>query len=102
MTTKTNEIQLVKETVGDESYDYYPLGKYVVRAIGICGGEPTFKYTRINVSFILDLLAAGETVDEIVVGYDRPHLTHEAIYEAISLASSALSNSEYATMPFAA
>ena len=29
--------QLIHEVVGSESYDYYPLGDYVVSAPGICG-----------------------------------------------------------------
>jgi len=41
--------KLVTEMVGGEPYQYYPLGQYVVRAIGVCGGRPTFKYTRIEV-----------------------------------------------------
>ena len=31
--------KLVTETVGGEAYQYYPLGEYVVRAVGVCGGE---------------------------------------------------------------
>jgi hypothetical protein len=30
--------KLVNETVGEELYQYYPLGDYVVRAPGVCGG----------------------------------------------------------------
>ena len=52
--------QLIHEVVGSESYDYYPLGDYVVSAPGICGGRPTFKYTRIEVEVVLDLLAARQ------------------------------------------
>jgi len=36
---------LITEIVNGEPYHYYPLGDYVVRAIGVCGGRPTFKYT---------------------------------------------------------
>jgi len=50
--------KLVHEVVRDEPYDYYPMGKYVVAAPGVCGGRPTFKYTRIEVEVILDLLSA--------------------------------------------
>jgi len=35
-------VQLVTETVGGEPYQYYPIGAHVVRAIGVCGGRPTF------------------------------------------------------------
>lgn len=84
--------KLVREDWGGEIYEYVPLGKYVVKAKGICGGRPTFKYTRIEVAGILDLLSAGWTVERIVEDYHRPELTHEAIEEAMRLASEAFVN----------
>lgn len=79
--------KLVMETVGNEPYQYYPFGKYVVRAPGVCGGRPTFKYTRIEITGTLDRLAAGETMAEIIAGY-REKVSHEAIVEAIQLIAS--------------
>ena len=79
--------KLVMETVGNEPYQYYPFGKYVVRAPGICGGRPTFKYTRIEITGTLDRLAAGETMDEIIAGY-RDKVSHKAVVEAIQLIAS--------------
>jgi uncharacterized protein (DUF433 family) len=76
--------ELVTEIVGGESYRYYPLGDYVVRAIGICGGRPTFKYTRIEITGTLERLAAGENVDVLVEGY-RGRVPHAAIQEAVRL-----------------
>ncbi len=78
--------QLITETVGNEPYQYYPLGKYVARAPGVCGGRPTFKYTRIEITGTLDRLAAGETIDKIVAGY-RGKVSREAVIEAIHLIS---------------
>ena len=49
--------ELVTETVGGELYQYYPLGEHVVRAIGVCSGRPTFKYTRIEITGTLERLA---------------------------------------------
>lgn len=72
---------LIAETVGGELYQYYPLGKHVVRAIGVCGGRPTFKYTRIEITGTLERLAAGENLDEIVAGY-QGRVSREAILEA--------------------
>lgn len=72
---------LVTELVSGEPYYYYPLGNHVVRALGVCGGRPTFKYTRIEVTGTLQRLAAGETVDEILAGY-RERVSREAILEA--------------------
>lgn len=79
-----NSAQLVSETVGGEIYEYYPLGEYVVRAIGVCGGRPTFKYTRIEVAGTLDRLAAGETVEQLVEGYCA-RVPYSAFAEAINL-----------------
>jgi uncharacterized protein (DUF433 family) len=77
-------VKLVTEMVGGELYQYYPLGKHVVRAIGVCGGRPTFKYTRIEITGTLERLAAGENLDEIVKGY-RGRVSREAIIEAANL-----------------
>ena len=74
--------RLVTEMVGGEVYTYYPLGDHVVRAPGVCDGRPTFKYTRIEITGTLDRLAAGEHIDDIVVGY-RGRVTKEAVVEAV-------------------
>lgn len=74
----------ITETVGGESYQYYPLGQHIVRALGVCGGRPTFKYTRIEIAGTLERLAAGETIDDIVTGY-RGRVRREAILEALQL-----------------
>lgn len=76
--------ELVTEMIGGESYRYYPLGDYVVRAIGVCGGRPTFKYTRIEITGTLERLAAGETVAALVEGY-RGRVPSAAIQEAVQL-----------------
>ena len=75
---------LMTEMVGGEPYQYYPLGNYVVRAVGVCGGRPTFKYTRIEITGTLERLAAGERLEDIVQGY-RDRVSREAIIEAVRL-----------------
>ncbi|MGH2371514.1 MAG: DUF433 domain-containing protein, partial [Chloroflexota bacterium] len=55
-------MELIRERHGGEPYEYYPLGEYVVVAPGICGGRPTFKHTRLEVSAVLSLLAQGESI----------------------------------------
>jgi len=75
---------LVTEIVNEETYSYYPLGQYVVRAIGICGDRPTFKYTRIEITGVIDRLANGENIDTIVQGF-RGRVSHAAITEAIQV-----------------
>ncbi len=79
--------KLITETVEGGPYQYYPLGDYIVRAVGVCGGRPTFKYTRIEITGTLDRLAAGESIGDIVKGY-RGRVSHEAIIEAIRLVTS--------------
>jgi len=74
----------ITEMIDGEPYQYYPLGENVVRAPGVCGGRPTFKYTRIEIAGVLDRLAAGETLDAIVQGY-RGRVSRGAIIEAIHL-----------------
>lgn len=93
---KANKItnsEFVVENVNGEAYKYYPLGDHIVRAVGVCGGRPTFKYTRIEVDFILAQLANGEQISELIDDYDHPHLTEEVVREALKLASFAFSSS---------
>jgi uncharacterized protein (DUF433 family) len=73
--------QLVTEIYGGEPYAYYPLGEFVVRAPGVCGGRPTFKYTRIEVTGTLQRLLAGESLEDIVAGYGG-RVSVEAVREA--------------------
>ena len=77
-------MQFVQEMVGGEMYEYAPLGQHIVRANGVCGGRPTFKYTRIEAAGVLELLAAGDSVEEIVTNY-RGRISREAVYEAIDI-----------------
>lgn len=79
------ETELVTEIVGGEPYRYRPLGQHVVRAPGVCGGRPTFKSTRIEIAGTLERLARGETVEEIVRGY-QGRVSAEAIAEAVRIA----------------
>jgi uncharacterized protein (DUF433 family) len=77
-------IDLVSETIGGDIYQYYPLGEHVVRAVGVCGGRPTFKYTRIEITGTIERLAAGEHVEDIVQGY-QGRVSRAAILEAACL-----------------
>ncbi|MCI0695477.1 DUF433 domain-containing protein [candidate division KSB1 bacterium] len=76
--------KLVREMVGGEPYEYYPIGRYVVCAPGICGGRPTFKYTRIDVRHALRLLSEDYTVEGIAKAWRLPV---EAVQEALTLAT---------------
>lgn len=51
-------------------------------------GKPTVAGTRITVELILEKLAAGETIDQILS--EHPRLTAESIRAAIAFAAEAL------------
>lgn len=76
--------QLIAERVSDEIYQYYPLSDNIVRAIGVCGERPTFKYTRIEITGTLERIASGENIDDVVKGY-RGRVSRAAILEAMIL-----------------
>jgi uncharacterized protein (DUF433 family) len=80
---------LVREKMNGDVYEYVPLGKHIVSAPGVCGGRPTFKYTRVEVAGILARLGAGHPIEEIVGGYDGL-VTRAAVKEAVALAAKAL------------
>jgi len=48
----------------------------------VCFGKPCIRGTRIWVSLILDFLASGMTMEEVLTEY--PQLTHEDILAAIA------------------
>lgn len=55
---------------------------YIWQKVGICGGVPVIKGTRIPVSTIAELEKSGILVDEIVASY--PHINHAQVYDALS------------------
>ncbi len=50
---------------------------YIVSDPEILGGKPIIKGTRLAVDFILELLASGWTIEELLNNY--PQLSQEAI-----------------------
>jgi len=76
--------QLVREMVGGEWYEYIPLGKFIVSALAVCRGRPTFKYTRIEVVGVLERLAAGHAIEALITD-SRGRLSRAAITKAASL-----------------
>ncbi len=75
---------LVVEMVGGEPYEFEPLGHYIVRAVGVCGGRPTVKYTRIEMSHLLDRVAHGDSIEEIAGNYSG-RVSREAVAEAMEI-----------------
>ncbi|HIP89639.1 MAG TPA: DUF433 domain-containing protein [Thermococcus paralvinellae] len=59
--------------------------KRVESRIGVLGGKPVIKGTRIPVYLILELLGAGLSIEDILKEY--PELTKEDILDAIKFAS---------------
>lgn len=57
----------------------------------ICHGRPIIAGTRMRVVDILDALAAGDTVDELVA--DFPYLTREDVFACISYGARAVDHS---------
>lgn len=51
-------------------------------------GKPVIKGTRITVELILERLAAGETIEQLLEAY--PRLTKEAIQAALAFGADAL------------
>jgi uncharacterized protein (DUF433 family) len=78
--------KVVREIVGGEVYEYVPLGRHIVSAKGVCGGRPTFKYTRVEVATVLRLIAAGVSVDELVANF-KGRISRDAIEEALQWAA---------------
>lgn len=63
----------------------------IVSDPGICGGRPRVSGTRVRVSDVLDMLAGGARLDEILVDY--PYLKAEDIQACLAYASHALNHS---------
>lgn len=70
------------------------INKYIVADTNICHGQPTFKGTRIMVWQVMDLLATGVPINEILTDY-FPALTKEAIFAALTYASDTIGSERY-------
>lgn len=64
--------------------------KHIGADPNILGGKPIIKGTRISVELIMEWIASGATPDSIAERY--PHLSREAIQEAILYAAASLKN----------
>lgn len=62
------------------------VGRYIVTDPKVCHGKPTFRGTRILVADVLEQVAGGTAWESIVEEW-RGSITHEAIAEAVRLAS---------------
>lgn len=66
--------------------------KRITIAPGVCGGRPTIRGMRITVADVLELLAGGMTVDQILG--DFPYLEKEDIQACLEYASLAAKHEE--------
>ena len=62
--------------------------KWITVDPNVCHGKPVFKGTRILVADVLEMIASGMSIDEILEEY--PQLNREMILEAIALAAELL------------
>ena len=62
--------------------------KFIISDPSVMMGKPVIAGTRITVELIVEKLAAGETIDQILEAH--PRLTREAIQEALGFAAEAL------------
>jgi uncharacterized protein (DUF433 family) len=64
------------------------LGRYIVADPEICHGKPIFRGTRIFVSDVLDMVAAGMAWETIIEQWNNS-ITEEAIAEAVKISREA-------------
>ena len=69
------------------------ISKYIVADSEICHGKPTFRGTRVLVSDIVELVAAGEPIEDILEGY--PSINREHISAALKYAAKLVSGDQY-------
>jgi uncharacterized protein (DUF433 family) len=62
--------------------------KFIISDPSVMIGKPVIAGTRITVELIVEKLAAGETIDQILEAH--PRLTKKAIQEALAFAAEAL------------
>lgn len=62
--------------------------EWIVSDPDVMLGKPVIKGTRITVELILEKLAAGETIEDILAAH--PHLSREAVQAAIAYAADVL------------
>ena len=64
------------------------INNYITADPQVAHGKPVFKGTRIMLYLILEMLAAGETINDVIKAY--PQLTKEAVEAALAFAANTL------------
>lgn len=78
-------MQMSLRTKGGARMAMYNWREFITADPEICHGKPCIKGTRVMVSVVLDNLAAGVTLDELLTSY--PSLSREAIQAAVAYAA---------------
>jgi uncharacterized protein (DUF433 family) len=64
----------------------------------VCNGRAVLKGTRITVQSVLELLAAGDSVEDVLLAY--PSLTREQVLASVEFAARVMGNG-FSSMPLA-
>lgn len=64
----------------------------IIRNPEILGGKPIIKGTRLSVDFVLERLASGQTIADLLEGY--PQLSESLIREALAFAAKELQHTD--------
>jgi len=64
------------------------VGQYLIAHPGVCFGKLTFKGTRVPVKTVLNFMAMGDTIDDILKAW--PELKREAVVGALEMAAIAV------------
>lgn len=71
--------------------------EWIVADPRILEGKPVIRGTRISVAFLLQILASGMSVEEVLKAY--PHLSREAVLAALAYAGRALEGESVQPLP---
>lgn len=64
------------------------MGEWIEHRVGVLGGKPVIRGTRISVDFLLELFASGATREQIFEAY--PQVSEEALAAALRYAARAV------------
>lgn len=69
---------------------FYGMENLIVIDPAVCNGRPVVKGTRITVQTVMEFLAAGDSVDELLEAY--PSLSREQVLACMEWASRLMGN----------
>ena len=69
---------------------FIPMESHIVIDPEVCNGRPVVRGTRITVQTVMEFLAAGDSVDEVLDAY--PSLSREQVLACMEWASRLMAN----------